>query len=125
MPTVRLISQGSTHPVRTVRASNMRIRLLDVPTTSALAQILPVLLLALMVEVRRTEIHRRLFVLLWLLFVMSLVASRAGNGAGSGHAGRKRGHRTPATEPVTSRWEQMGNVRWMSRPRPGDRTLCG
>ena len=37
----------------------MPARLIDGPTAAALAQILPVLLLALMVEVRRTEITRR------------------------------------------------------------------
>ncbi|MEF2976082.1 hypothetical protein [Subtercola sp. YIM 133946] len=37
----------------------MRISLFDVATATALAQILPVLLLALMVELRRTELHRR------------------------------------------------------------------
>lgn len=37
----------------------MKIRLFDVATAAALAQILPVLLLALLVELRRTEIHRR------------------------------------------------------------------
>jgi len=97
-------------------------RLIDGPTAAALAQILPVLLLALMVEVRRTEITQRagsehgarlllgiffgsfavvetllvvsidgrllpprwsdliaalvIFVLLWLLFAMSMVAPR-------------------------------------------------
>ena len=35
------------------------IRLFDTATATALAQILPVLLLALMVELRRTEMHRR------------------------------------------------------------------
>ncbi|WP_203586028.1 hypothetical protein [Subtercola lobariae] len=35
------------------------IRLFDSATATALAQILPVLLLALMVELRRTEMHRR------------------------------------------------------------------
>ncbi len=104
----------------------MPVRLIDGPTAAALAQILPVLLLALMVEVRRTEVHRRagseqrarvllavffgsfavvetllvvsidgrllpprwsdlvaalaIFVLLWLLFVMSMVAPNRGSG---------------------------------------------
>ena len=35
------------------------IRLFDTPTASTLAQILPVLLLSLMVEIRRLELHRR------------------------------------------------------------------
>ncbi|WP_199176662.1 hypothetical protein [Subtercola sp. Z020] len=37
----------------------MVIRLFDIDTATALAQILPVILLALMVELRRTKIHRR------------------------------------------------------------------
>jgi hypothetical protein len=37
-----------------------KIVVIDGPTASALAQILPVLLLTLMVELRRTELHRRL-----------------------------------------------------------------
>jgi LytS/YehU family sensor histidine kinase len=37
----------------------MHITLFDSSTAIALAQILPVLLLALMVELRRTELHRR------------------------------------------------------------------
>jgi Ca2+/Na+ antiporter len=37
----------------------MFIRLFDIDTATALAQILPVILLALMVELRRTKIHRR------------------------------------------------------------------
>jgi hypothetical protein len=37
----------------------MEIRLFDVPTASALAQILPVLLLALILELRRTNLHKR------------------------------------------------------------------
>jgi hypothetical protein len=36
------------------------IVVIDGPTASALSQILPVLLLTLMVELRRTELHRRL-----------------------------------------------------------------
>ncbi|MDF2443606.1 MAG: hypothetical protein JWR01_1809 [Subtercola sp.] len=35
------------------------IRLFDIDTATALSQILPVILLALMVELRRTKIHRR------------------------------------------------------------------
>jgi len=35
------------------------IRLFDTPTATTLAQILPVLLLSLMVEIRRLELHRR------------------------------------------------------------------
>jgi protein-S-isoprenylcysteine O-methyltransferase Ste14 len=102
------------------------VRLIDGPTAAALAQILPVLLLALMVEVRRTEITQRagsehrarvllgaffgsfavvetllvvsidgrvlpprwsdliaalvIFVLLWFLFAMSMVAPRRKGG---------------------------------------------
>ena len=37
----------------------MIIRLFDVATATALSQILPIILLALMVELRRTKIHRR------------------------------------------------------------------
>jgi len=37
----------------------MKITLFDVPTASALAQILPVLLLALILELRRTNLHKR------------------------------------------------------------------
>ena len=37
----------------------MKIVLFDIDTATALAQIMPVLLLALMVELRRTELHRR------------------------------------------------------------------
>ena len=37
----------------------MEIRLFDTPTATTLAQILPVLLLSLMVEIRRLELHRR------------------------------------------------------------------
>ena len=37
----------------------MEITLFDVPTASALAQILPVLLLALVLEMRRTNLHKR------------------------------------------------------------------
>ncbi|UFS60533.1 hypothetical protein [Subtercola endophyticus] len=37
----------------------MKISFFDVATATALSQILPVLLLALMVELRRTELHRR------------------------------------------------------------------
>ena len=49
-------------PVRAPpRGSDLRCPFgsIDGPTAAALAQILPVLLLALMVEVRRTEVHRR------------------------------------------------------------------
>jgi len=35
------------------------IRLFDTPTATTLAQILPVLLLSLMVEIRRLELHHR------------------------------------------------------------------
>ncbi len=35
------------------------IKLFDIPTATTLAQVLPVVLLALMVELRRLEIHRR------------------------------------------------------------------
>jgi hypothetical protein len=37
-----------------------KIVVIDGPTASALSQILPLLLLTLMVELRRTELHRRL-----------------------------------------------------------------
>ncbi|MBK4346122.1 hypothetical protein [Lacisediminihabitans changchengi] len=37
----------------------MEIRLFDTPTATTLAQILPVLLLTVMVEIRRLELHRR------------------------------------------------------------------
>jgi hypothetical protein len=40
--------------------SVQRITLVDSATATALAQILPVLLLTLMVELRRTRLHRRL-----------------------------------------------------------------
>jgi len=100
----------------------MEVKLFDTNTATALAQILPILLLALMVELRRTEMHHRgrspqrtrvilalffgafatvetvlvlsidghlfptrpsdlfvaliIFVLLWLLFVLSMVNGR-------------------------------------------------
>jgi hypothetical protein len=38
--------------------SHFRVVLIDGPTASTLAQVLPVLLLTLMVELRRTEVHR-------------------------------------------------------------------
>lgn len=38
--------------------SHFRVVLIDGPTASTLAQVLPVLLLTLMVELRRTELHR-------------------------------------------------------------------
>jgi hypothetical protein len=53
--------------------SHIKLVLIDGPTASTLAQVLPVLLLTLMVELRRTEIHRsRRFapVLLGAFFVM-------------------------------------------------------
>ncbi|RFA09064.1 hypothetical protein B7R54_07375 [Subtercola boreus] len=37
----------------------MIIRLFDIDTATALSQILPIILLALMVELRRTKIHKR------------------------------------------------------------------
>jgi hypothetical protein len=38
--------------------AHFRVVLIDGPTASTLAQVLPVLLLTLMVELRRTELHR-------------------------------------------------------------------
>jgi hypothetical protein len=38
--------------------SHFRVVLIDGPTAATLAQVLPVLLLTLMVELRRTEMHR-------------------------------------------------------------------
>lgn len=51
-----------------------RITLVDAATASALAQILPVLLLTLTVELRRTQLHRaQPRFLLGVLFWLSLV----------------------------------------------------
>lgn len=38
--------------------SHIKLTLIDGPTAATLAQVLPVLLLTLMVELRRTELHR-------------------------------------------------------------------
>ena len=51
--------------------SQVHFVLMDGPTAATLAQVLPVLLLSLMVEVRRTRLHRstaRLYVGLFFLF---------------------------------------------------------
>lgn len=42
-----------------VEPLDVRVVLMDSATAAALAQILPILLLSLMVELRRTELHRR------------------------------------------------------------------
>jgi hypothetical protein len=73
----------------------VRLIIVDGATASAMASILPVLLLAFTVELRRTELHRRgrrpgwlivdvlsglaIFALLVLLFVLALVPSRGKN----------------------------------------------
>jgi len=49
-------------------SSHYSLSVLDVPTATALAQVLPVLLLTLMVEVRRTALHRRFSRLLFGVF---------------------------------------------------------
>lgn len=63
------------HPAGMVDPSHRRIALVDSATASALAQTLPVLLLTLLVELRRTHLHRMLsrFGLGVLFFVFGLI----------------------------------------------------
>ncbi len=51
--------------------SRFHFVVMDGPTAATLAQVLPVLLLSLMVEVRRTQLHRstaRLYIFLFFVF---------------------------------------------------------